>query len=76
MHYLLLRRFQALFEGVCYRHRDSTLGDSVAWNLPEDLYLLHRSKELDALIESRLASLKHQKYSQGNKSSEGGCYVW
>ncbi len=50
MSYLLLDRFGKLFEGVRYRHRDSTLGDSVAWYLPEDLYALNRSPRLNALI--------------------------
>jgi hypothetical protein len=48
--YLLLDRFLRLFDGVVYRHRDSTLGDSVAWYLPEDLYALQRSPRLNALI--------------------------
>lgn len=52
MPYLLLNRFRSLFEGVRYRHRDSTLGDSVALYLPEDLYALHRSSKLVARIEA------------------------
>ena len=52
MPYLLLNRFRELFEGVRYRHRDSSLGDSVAMRLPEDLYALHRSPTLAARIEA------------------------
>jgi len=49
--YLLLNRFQALFNGVVYRHRDSSLGDSVAVCLPEDLYALRLSQKLTARIQ-------------------------
>ncbi len=49
---LLLDRFRSLFEGVPYRHRDSSLGDSVAMCLPDDLYALHRSAKLDGRIGS------------------------
>jgi hypothetical protein len=49
--YLLLHRFRALFEGVKYRHRDSSLGDSVAVYLTEDLYALNRSTKLNQRID-------------------------
>jgi len=49
--YLLLNRFRDLFAGVIYRHRDSSLGDSVAVCLPEDLYALHRSPKFTARVE-------------------------
>jgi hypothetical protein len=49
--YLLLNRFQALFNGVVYRHRDSSLGDSVAVCLPEDLYALRLSQKLTTRIQ-------------------------
>lgn len=71
MRYLLLHRFQALFEGVRYRHRDSTLGDSAAWNLPEDLYRLHRSPGLDALIESGERVLNLRNTLRGIKGRRG-----
>ncbi len=51
MPYLLLNRFQSLFDGVVYRHRDSSLGDSVAVCLPEDLYSLHLSQKLATRIQ-------------------------
>lgn len=50
MPYLLLERFRALFEGVKYVHRDSSLGDSVAVYLTEDIYLLRKSTLLDGRI--------------------------
>jgi len=49
--YRLLDRFRSLFEGVRYLHRDSSLGDSVACCLPEDLYSLQRSARLNARID-------------------------
>lgn len=52
MTYLLLSRFQSLFDGVPYRHRDSSLGDSVAQYLPEDLYGLQRSAKFQGGIEA------------------------
>lgn len=49
--YLLMSRFQSLFDGAIYRHRDSSLGDSVAVCLPEDLYTLNLSQKLEARIQ-------------------------
>jgi hypothetical protein len=49
---LLLERFRALFEGNKYVHRDSSLGDSVAVYLTEDIYALHKSAKIDARIKS------------------------
>jgi hypothetical protein len=69
--YLLLNQFRSLFDGTLYRHRRSNLGDSVAWRLPEDLYALHLSPRLDALIEagSRVLNLKNT--LRGIKSRRG-----
>src|SRR5579863_2780283 len=53
MPHLLLSRFQGLFDGIVYRHRDSSLGDSVAFSLPEDLHALKRSQKLTTRIETR-----------------------
>lgn len=50
MPYLLLERFRSVFEGVKYIHRDSSIGDSIAVYLVEDMYALHRSDRLDARI--------------------------
>jgi hypothetical protein len=69
--YLLLNRFRSLFDGVLYRHRDSSLGDSVAWHLPEDLYALHRSPRLDAVIESGERVLNLRNTLRGIKSRRG-----
>ncbi len=53
MSYRLLDRFRNLFDGIRYRHRDSSLGDSVAWCLPEDLYALHRSPKFNSRVEAK-----------------------
>ena len=53
MQYLLLNRFQALFDGVAYRHRDSSLGDSVAVCLPDDIVRLHLSKKFGSRVQAR-----------------------
>lgn len=71
MPYLLLNRFRSLFDGILYRHRDSSLGDSVAWRLPEDLYALHRSARLNALIESGERVVNLQNTLRGIKSRRG-----
>jgi hypothetical protein len=49
---LLLHRFRELFEGRKYIHRDSTLGDSVAKCLSEDLFTLARSQKLVDRIQA------------------------
>jgi hypothetical protein len=69
--YLLLDRFRSLFEGVRYRHRDSSLGDSVAWCLPEDLYALHRSEKFDARVDAKLRVLNVQNRLRGIRARRG-----
>jgi hypothetical protein len=54
-----------------YRHRDSSLGDSVASYLPEDLYALNRSPGLNALIESGARVLNARNILRGIKSRRG-----
>ena len=71
MGYLVLNRFRSLFDGALYRHRDSTLGDSVAWRLPEDLYALHRSARLNALIDSGERVINLRNSLRGIKSRRG-----
>jgi hypothetical protein len=43
MKYRLLDAFRGLFEGQAYQHRNSSLGDSIAAEVYEDLYALARS---------------------------------
>lgn len=71
MTYRLLSRFRSLFEGVPYRHRDSGLGDSVAWCLPEDLYALNRSVKLKERIEGKSRVLNAQNRLRGIKARRG-----
>jgi hypothetical protein len=51
--YLVMNRFQSLFDGVIYKHRDSSLGDSVASCLPEDIYGLQLSQKFTARIQAQ-----------------------
>lgn len=71
MPYLLLDRFRSLFEGKPYLHRNSTLGDTVAWCLPEDLYALNRSQKLKDKIDSKHSVLNLQNKLRGIKARRG-----
>ena len=71
MTYLLLDRFKSLFEGVQYRHRDSSLGDSVAWCLPEDLYSLNRSSKFNSRVDAKQRGLNLQNRLRGIKARRG-----
>ncbi|HZT88277.1 MAG TPA: hypothetical protein VFA12_09920 [Stellaceae bacterium] len=71
MPYLLLQRFRSLFDGKLYRHRASNLGDSVAWNLPEDLYALDRSPILNARIDTGRCVLNLRNTLRGIISRRG-----
>ena len=52
--YRLLDAFEATFHGVEYRHRRSNLGNRIAIELYEDLYVLGRSRKLAGRIEEKL----------------------
>lgn len=71
MPYALLGRFQALFEGVRYRHRDSSLGDSVASLLVEDLYALKLSEKLNSRIDDGTRVMNLRNVAHGVKSRRG-----
>lgn len=71
MPYRLLDRFRSLFEGVRYRHRDSSLGDSVAWCLPEDLYALKRSAKFNAGVDAKQHVLNVQNKLRGINARRG-----
>lgn len=71
MPYRLLNRFRKLFESVKYLQRNSSLGDSVAWCLPEDLYDLGRSPKFTAGIESRTRVLNIQNRLMGINARRG-----
>jgi len=69
--YRLLDRFRSLFEGKVYLHRNSSLGDSVAWCLPEDLYGLNRSLKLNAGVDARTRVLNVQNRLTGINARRG-----
>jgi hypothetical protein len=60
-----------LFEGTRYRHRDSSLGDSVAWCLPEDLHALGISAALSARIDAGQRVLNVQNRAHGIRARRG-----
>jgi hypothetical protein len=69
--YRLLDRFRSLFDGARYLHRNSSLGDSVALCLPEDLYALHRSATFDARIERKQRVVNVQNRLRGINARRG-----
>lgn len=71
MSYRLLDRFREIFAGQKYRHRDSSLGDSVAICLPEDLYDLNRSSKLKARIDDKERVINTENRLQGIKARRG-----
>ena len=54
-----------------YRHRDSSLGDSVAWCLPEDLYALGRSKKFNSRVDAKQCVLNVQNRLRGIHARRG-----
>jgi hypothetical protein len=56
---------------VCYRHRDSSLGDSVAWCLPEDLYALGKSQKFNSRVDSKQHVLNVQNRLRGIHARRG-----
>jgi hypothetical protein len=64
-------RFRSLFDGSRYLHRDSSLGDSVAMCLPEDLYALHRSTLFNERIDQKQRVLNVQNRLRGIAARRG-----
>ena len=64
-------RFRSLFEGTRYVHRNSSLGDSVASCLPEDLYNLGRSSKFMAGVTARTRVLNVQNRLRGINARRG-----
>lgn len=73
MPFLLLDRFRALFDGEKYRHRDSSLGDSVALYLAEDLFLLNRSPKLSKRISDaeRVQNIQNRRRGVAARRGDG-----
>lgn len=71
MNYQLLDQFEATFAGKAYLHRNSTLGDSIALRLYEDLLVLGRSAAYSRRVNSRLSAVNRQNKRQGVKARRG-----
>lgn len=69
--YALLRTFRSLFEGVRYRHRDSSLGDLVANQLYEDLVSLGKSERLTKRVAARERVVNLGNQAVGKKTRRG-----
>lgn len=71
MAYRLLDRFRSLFDGTAYKHRSSTLGDSVAQELYEDLVGLGRSIKIVERVRAQSRVLNTQNRTVGIKARRG-----
>lgn len=73
MQFQLLFTFEDLFRGKRYRHRDSSLGDSVAAKLYEDLYALGKSSKLAERIKTkdRVANRKNVTVGKSARRGDG-----
>ena len=69
--YRLLQAFEGTFQGVRYRHRDSSLGDFIAMQLYEDLYTIGRAPKLCARIDAHERVLNVQNRRLGIKARRG-----
>jgi len=71
--YKLLQVFRGLFDGVRYLHRKSTLGDSVAVELYEDLARLRKSAKIVERVQSRdrVANLKNVAIGRSARRGDG-----
>ncbi len=67
----MLNRFRSLFNGNRYLHRDSSLGDSVAWCLPEDLYALNRSPKFKIGVDAQTRVLNVRNQLRGIDARRG-----
>lgn len=71
MSYELLDRFEKLFSGQTYLHRNSANGDSVAVRLCEDILALNRSPKFFARITSAISVQNLANARRGIKSRRG-----
>lgn len=67
----LLRTFRGLFEGKRYKHRSSTLGDSVANQLYEDLVVLNKSATLVRRVQAHECVVNLANKTVGKPSRRG-----
>jgi hypothetical protein len=71
MDFKLLSTFESLFKGKRYRHRDSSLGDSVAAMLYEDLFALGKSAKIIERIKTQDRVLNRKNITVGKKARRG-----
>ncbi|MGH8499038.1 MAG: hypothetical protein ACRERV_09565 [Methylococcales bacterium] len=71
MGYELLKRFEELFSGNPYLHRNSANGDSVAIRLTEDIFKLGRSPKFVLRVKSALSVQNLANRRRGIKSRRG-----
>jgi hypothetical protein len=69
--YKLLAKFRDLFAGKIFRHRASTQGDQVAFQLFEDLYDIGRSQKYVTRVDQGLSVLNIQNVRHGIKARRG-----
>jgi hypothetical protein len=60
-----------VFEGTRYKHRDSSIGDSIAIEFYEDLHNLHKSSKLVSRVENHEQVINIQNVRQGVKARRG-----
>ena len=71
MTHRLLDQFEALFQGVRYRHRVSNQGDEVAGYLYEDLFSLARSHKLVSRVTAQRLVLNKNNVTIGKHARRG-----
>ncbi|HEV8368745.1 MAG TPA: hypothetical protein VGQ39_12405 [Pyrinomonadaceae bacterium] len=69
--YKLLRAFENIFRGNVYRHRSSTIGDSVAAYLYEDLFALGQSTKFTARVRHREVAVNTGNQIKGQRGRRG-----
>lgn len=71
MPYKLLTAFEALFQGVQYKHRVSNNGDRVASFLVDDLYALAQSPKLIKAVDAHSLVLNVANKAEGQQQRRG-----
>jgi hypothetical protein len=71
MPYRLLDKFRGLFNGVRYRHRDSSLGDSITSYFYDDLAELGRSAKLRQALEHHTSVVNTKNVMVGKSARRG-----
>jgi hypothetical protein len=69
--FALLRAFRSVFDGACYKHRNSSLGDFVASYLYEDLVGLKKSTTLTRRVQTHECVVNLANKTVGKPSRRG-----